>query len=143
METTNGVDVYYNWSCNKMIEVILDQPDDFLKIKETLTRIGIPSKKTNSLIQTCHILHKRGKYFVVHFKEMFLLDGKEANLSVSDIERRNLIINLLAEWKMLTIVESNLTNSAAPLSSIKIVPFKEKNDWKFVSKYSIGKKIFK
>lgn len=123
------------------VEITLPQPDNFLKIKETLTRIGIASRKDNKLFQSCHILHKQGRYAIVHFKELFALDGKDSNFSDDDVARRNTIVNLLAEWGLLTIVETQkAAESVAPLNQIKIVSFKEKGKWELTSKYNIGRK---
>jgi hypothetical protein len=123
------------------VEVKLNEPDDFLKIRETLSRIGVASKKDKTLYQSCHILHKQGKYYIVHFKEMFLLDGKTSDFSDDDIGRRNTIINLLSEWKLLNIVDESITDiPIAPLSHIKIISHKEKSDWNLITKYTIGKK---
>jgi len=123
-----------------LVEVRLDDPEAFLKIKETLTRIGIPSFKDKKLYQSCHILHKRGKYFITHFKELFALDGKQSSLSEEDIERRNMIINLLEEWGLLSIVDPKKTEKESALSSIKIVSYKDKHNWELCSKYTIGNK---
>ena len=124
-----------------MIEVKLTSEDDFLKVRETLTRIGIASRKDKILYQSCHILHKQGKYYIVHFKELFALDGKPSNFEEADIGRRNAITNLIAEWGLVTIVDPNKTKEPiAPLSQIKILPHKEKNDWELVAKYNIGRK---
>jgi len=124
-----------------LVEVKLNEPDDFLKIRETLSRIGVASKKDKTLYQSCHILHKQGKYYIVHFKEMFLLDGKTSDFSDDDIGRRNTIINLLSEWKLLNIVDELITDiPIAPLSHIKIISHKEKSDWNLITKYTIGKK---
>ena len=124
-----------------LVEVKLNEPDDFLKIRETLSRIGVASKKDKTLYQSCHILHKQGKYYIVHFKEMFLLDGKTSDFSDDDIGRRNTIINLLSEWKLLNIVDESITDiPIAPLSHIKIISHKEKSDWNLITKYTIGKK---
>ena len=122
------------------LEVILDHPDDFLKIKETLTRIGVASKKDKILYQSCHILHKQGRYFIVHFKELFALDGKQADLTDNDLERRNVIAKLLFDWGLLKIIEADLHTNLAPLSQVKIISFKEKDEWDLQSKYNIGKK---
>ena len=122
------------------LEVILDHPDDFLKIKETLTRIGVASKKDKILYQSCHILHKQGRYFIVHFKELFALDGKQADLTDNDLERRNVIAKLLSDWGLLKIIDSDLHQSLAPLSQIKVISYKEKDEWDLQSKYNIGKK---
>jgi len=123
------------------VEVRLRSPEDFLKVKETLSRIGLASKKENTLYQSCHILHKQGKYYIVHFKELFLLDGKQADLSEGDIARRNRIVNLLDEWELIEQVDYNKTETPeAPLNQIKIIPFKEKDKWNLVAKYTIGSK---
>lgn len=122
------------------IEILLHHPDDFLKIKETLTRIGIASKKDNKLYQSCHILHKQGKYAIVHFKELFVLDGKESNITNEDITRRNTIVKLLEEWNLLDIVDRTEVNEEMPLNLIKIIPFKEKTKWDLISKYNVGRK---
>ena len=126
---------------DNMIEVKLTSEDDFLKVRETLTRIGIASRKDKILYQSCHILHKQGKYYIVHFKELFALDGKPSNFEEADIGRRNAITNLIAEWGLVTIVDPNKTKEpVAPLSQIKILPHKEKNEWELVAKYNIGRK---
>ncbi len=127
-----------NWSQDQMLEVTLKEPDDFLKIRETLSRIGVASRKERKLYQSCHILHKQGKYFIVHFKELFALDGKNTNLSENDIARRNRIAALLSDWGLVD-VKGN-TNPIAPLSQIKIISFKEKDEWILETKYNIGKK---
>ena len=129
----------YDWSPNKMIEVALAEPDDFLKVRETLTRIGVASRKEKKLYQSCHILHKQGKYFIVHFKELFALDGKKANLSVNDVQRRNRIIQLLSDWGLVTTVVDEVLD-IAPLNQIKVIAYKEKNNWTLETKYNIGKK---
>ena len=128
-----------NWSKEHMLEVILKEPDDFLKVRETLSRIGVASRKEKILYQSCHILHKQGKYFIVHFKELFALDGKDTNLSENDIARRNTIANLLQDWGLVKVVSESKVESA-PLSQIKVISFKEKNEWKLETKYNIGKK---
>jgi len=126
---------------NDFIEIKLKTEEDFLKIKETLTRIGVASRKENTLYQSCHILHKQGKYYIVHFKELFLLDGKESSITENDIARRNTIIKLLAEWELLEVIDMNkIDEITAPLNQIKIIPFKEKFEWELVAKYTIGKK---
>ena len=126
---------------DNMIEVKLNEGDDFLKVRETLTRIGVASRKEKNLYQSCHILHKQGRYFIVHFKELFALDGKPSNFSDSDISRRNTIANLLAEWGLLTLVTPDLSKQpVAPISQIKVLPFKEKDQWNLTAKYNIGKK---
>jgi hypothetical protein len=124
----------------KPLEVTLTQPDDFLKVKETLTRIGVASRKEKILFQSCHILHKQGKYYIVHFKELFALDGKPVDLVENDIERRNTIAKLLSDWGLIKIVSVDTHSALAPLSQIKIIAFKEKNEWDLQTKYNIGKK---
>ena len=130
--------IYFDWTPESMLEVILPEPDNFLKIKETLTRIGIASRKDKTLFQSCHILHKQGRYFIVHFKELFALDGKEANITIGDIERRNTISGLLEDWGLLKIVVPGKAEQRVSLSQIKVVSYKEKNDWTLTAKYSIG-----
>ena len=127
-----------DWSQDQMIEVTLNEPDDFLKVRETLSRIGVASRKERKLYQSCHILHKQGRYYIVHFKELFALDGKQTNLSDNDIARRNTIANLLRDWGLVTIMGS--AEPVAPLSQIKIISFKEKSEWILETKYNIGKK---
>ncbi len=127
------------WKPEQMLEVGLKEPDDFLKVRETLSRIGVASRKEKTLFQSCHILHKQGKYFIVHFKELFALDGKDTNLSENDIARRNTIANLLSDWGLVDVVSESDVESA-PLSQIKVISFKEKNEWKLETKYNIGKK---
>ena len=129
-----------NWDASAMIEVRLKQPDDFLKVRETLTRIGVASRSENKLYQSCHILHKQGRYYIVHFKELFLLDGKESNFSDNDVQRRNKITKLLSDWGLVEIVNETLIEDASSISQIKIIPYKEKGDWELVPKYSIGSK---
>ena len=124
---------------DEMLEVGLKEPDDFLKVRETLSRIGVASRKDKTLFQSCHILHKQGKYFIVHFKELFALDGKDTNISENDIARRNTIANLLSDWGLVKVMKTDEVKSA-PLSQIKVISFKEKNDWKLETKYNIGKK---
>ena len=133
----------FNWSPEQMLEVTLNQPDDFLKIRETLSRIGVASRKDKTLFQSCHILHKQGKYYIVHFKELFALDGKKATLIENDVQRRNTISILLQDWNLLTIVKPEDATNKAPLSQIKIIAFKEKNEWNLQAKYNIGKKVVK
>jgi len=128
-----------SWSPEEMLEVSLNEPDDFLKVRETLSRIGVASRKDKTLFQSCHILHKQGKYYIVHFKELFALDGKDTNLSENDIARRNTIANLLSDWGLVDVVGTTKIE-AAPLSQIKVISFKEKGDWKLETKYNIGKK---
>ena len=127
-----------NWTQEQMLEVVLKEPDDFLKVRETLSRIGVASRKEKILYQSCHILHKQGKYFIVHFKELFALDGKDTNLSENDIARRNTIAKLLGDWGLVDVKGS--VDVSAPLSQIKIISFKDKNDWTLETKYNIGKK---
>ena len=127
------------WHPEKMLEVQLKEPDDFLKVRETLTRIGVASRKDKKLFQSCHILHKQGRYFIVHFKELFALDGKEANFSDNDAERRNTIAQLLSDWGLITTVNED-TLDIAPLNQIKVISYKEKNNWVLETKYNIGKK---
>ena len=128
------------WSPDQMVEVTLTEPDDFLKVRETLTRIGVASRKEKKIYQSCHILHKQGRYFVVHFKELFALDGKTSTLTSNDIQRRNTIALLLSDWKLIEIVGKIEPENKAPLSQIKVLPFKEKKEWKLSAKYNIGKK---
>ena len=130
----------FNWSPEQMLEGTLKQPDDFLKIRETLSRIGVASRKDKTLFQSCHILHKQGKYYIVHFKELFALDGKKATLVENDVQRRNTISVLLQDWNLLSIVKPEAAENKAPLSQIKIIAFKEKNEWNLQAKYNIGKK---
>ena len=130
--------IYYDWTPESMLEVLLPEPDNFLKVRETLTRIGVASKKDKTLYQSCHILHKQGRYFIVHFKELFALDGKEANIFINDIERRNTITKLLQDWGLLEMVNPAMAVSQASLSQIKVVSFKEKPEWELVAKYSLG-----
>ena len=127
-----------NWTQEQMLEVGLKEPDDFLKVRETLSRIGVASRKERKLYQSCHILHKQGRYYIVHFKELFALDGKKTNLSINDIARRNTIANLLKDWGLVDVV-SEITE-VAPLSQIKVLSYKEKNEWTLETKYNIGKK---
>ena len=129
-----------SWHPEKMLEVQLKEPDDFLKVRETLTRIGVASRKDKKLFQSCHILHKQGRYFIVHFKELFALDGKQANISDNDVERRNTIAQLLADWGLIAILNKDVAENKAPLSQIKVLSFKEKNEWDLQAKYNIGKK---
>ena len=128
------------WTKDDMVEVSLKEPDDFLKVRETLTRIGVASRKEKKLYQSCHILHKKGQYYIIHFKELFALDGKRANLSENDVQRRNRIIKLLSDWGLVEIVKEDNITEAAPLSQIKVIAYKEKGDWSLESKYNIGKK---
>ena len=128
------------WTPDQMVEVNLSEPDDFLKVRETLTRIGVASRKEKKLYQSCHILHKQGKYYIVHFKELFALDGKSANLSLNDVQRRNRIIQLLSDWGLITIKKPDTIVDVAPLSQIKVLSYKDKGGWNLESKYNIGKK---
>ena len=130
-----------SWHPETMLEVNLKEPDDFLKVRETLTRIGVASRKDKKLFQSCHILHKQGRYFIVHFKELFALDGKEANLTDNDIERRNTIAQLLSDWGLIAIINTTVAEKKAPLSQIKVLSFKEKGEWDLQAKYNIGKKV--
>ena len=129
-----------NWSPDMMVEVLLNEPDDFLKVRETLTRIGVASRKEKKLYQSCHILHKQGRYYLVHFKELFALDGKHANLTVNDIQRRNRITKLLSDWGLASIVKEESVSDIAPLNQIKVLSYKDKGDWILEQKYNIGKK---
>ena len=129
-----------NWSADQMVEVTLNEPDDFLKVRETLTRIGVASRKEKKIYQSCHILHKQGRYFLVHFKELFALDGKHANLTSNDVQRRNRIAQLLADWGLVGIVDSAKIQDIAPLNQIKVLSYKDKGDWILETKYNIGAK---
>ena len=129
-----------NWDPSQMVEIVLSEPDDFLKVRETLTRIGVASRKQKKLYQSCHILHKQGKYYIVHFKELFALDGKRANLTVNDVQRRNRIVQLLADWGLIEIVDSTTISDIAPLNQIKVLSFKDKGLWVLETKYNIGRK---
>jgi len=128
------------WSPDKMVEVLLNEPDDFLKVRETLTRIGVASRKEKKIYQSCHILHKQGKYYLVHFKELFALDGKPANLTVNDVQRRNRITQLLADWGLVNVVNAEKIQDIAPLNQIKVLPYRDKQDWILETKYNIGTK---
>jgi len=132
------MDNIVSWSPSDMLEITLNEPDDFLKVRETLTRIGVASRKEQKLFQSCHILHKQGRYFIVHFKELFLLDGKKSNLEESDLQRRNTITQLLSDWGLVNVVDKELIESKAPLRQIKIVSYKDKKDWELCTKYNIG-----
>ena len=134
------VEPQISWSPDQMIEITLNEPDDFLKVRETLTRIGVASRKEKKLYQSCHILHKQGKYFIVHFKELFALDGKFANLTINDVQRRNRITRLLSDWGLISILKEESIQDIAPLNQIKVLPYKDKNEWKLEQKYNIGKK---
>ena len=129
-----------DWSQDQMVEVTLNEPDDFLKVRETLTRIGVASRKEKKLYQSCHILHKQGKYYIVHFKELFALDGKHANLTLNDVQRRNRITQLIADWGLISVVDAERIQDIAPLNQIKVLSFKDKGDWILETKYNIGKK---
>ena len=137
---TQSIEPQVNWSQEKMIEVKLNEPDDFLKVRETLTRIGVASRKEKKLYQSCHILQKQGKYFIVHFKELFALDGKFANLTINDVQLRNRITRRLSDWGLISILKEESIQDIAPLNQIKVLPYKEKNEWKLEQKYNIGKK---
>ena len=128
------------WTPSSMLEITLNEPDDFLKVRETLTRIGVASRKDNKLFQSCHILHKQGRYFIVHFKELFLLDGKKSNLEENDIARRNTITQLMSDWGLISVYSNASLEPMAPLRQIKIIPFKEKDNWELCPKYNIGNK---
>jgi len=128
------------WSTDQMIEITLNEPDDFLKVRETLTRIGVASRKEKKIYQSCHILHKQGRYYIVHFKELFALDGKHANLTQNDVQRRNRIIQLLSDWGLITIMNVSKITDIAPLNQIKVLAYKEKHEWILETKYNIGKK---
>ena len=129
-----------NWSQDQMVEVTLNEPDDFLKVRETLTRIGVASRKEKKIYQSCHILHKQGRYFLVHFKELFALDGEHANLTSNDVQRRNRIAQLLADWGLVGIVSADKIQDIAPLNQIKVLSYKDKGDWILETKYNIGSK---
>ena len=128
------------WSADQMIEITLNEPDDFLKVRETLTRIGVASRKEKKIYQSCHILHKQGRYYIVHFKELFALDGKHANLTQNDVQRRNRIIQLLCDWGLVTVITPEKVTDIAPLNQIKVLAYKGKGDWILETKYNIGKK---
>ena len=128
------------WSTDQMVEITLNEPDDFLKVRETLTRIGVASRKEKKIYQSCHILHKQGRYYIVHFKELFALDGKHANLTQNDVQRRNRIIQLLSDWGLITILNVSKITDIAPLNQIKVLAYKEKHEWILETKYNIGKK---
>lgn len=138
MSTVNEPQV--KWTPEMMVEVLLNEPDDFLKVRETLTRIGVASRKEKKLYQSCHILHKQGRYYIVNFKELFALDGKHANLTVNDVQRRNRIIRLLSDWGLITVLNPDKIMDIAPLNQIKVLSYKDKGDWILEQKYNIGKK---
>lgn len=133
-------EIIIQWKQADMIEVFLGEPDDFLKVRETLTRIGVASRKEKKIYQSCHILHKQGKYYIVHFKELFALDGKKTNLSLNDVQRRNRIIQLLSDWGLVSVIDLEKISDLAPLNQIKVLSFKEKHEWILESKYNIGRK---
>jgi hypothetical protein len=135
-----SVDTEIQWKQTDMVEVVLKEPDDFLKVRETLTRIGVASRKERKIYQSCHILHKQGKYYIVHFKELFALDGKNTNFSVNDLQRRNRIAQLLSDWGLISIVSPEKVENLAPLNQIKVLSFKDKEEWTLESKYNIGRK---
>ena len=138
--TNQTIEPQVNWSPDMMVEVILNKPDDFLKVRETLTRIGVASRKEKKLYQSCHILHKQGRYYITHFKELFALDGKHANLTVNDVQRRNRIVRLLADWGLVSPVKDDAILDIAPLNQIKVISYKEKGEWVLETKYNIGSK---
>ena len=138
--TNQTIEPQVNWSPDMMVEVTLNEPDDFLKVRETLTRIGVASSKEKKLYQSAHILHKQGRYYITHFKELFALDGKHANLTVNDVQRRNRIVRLLADWGLIAVVDADKVLDIAPLNQIKVLPFKEKGEWILETKYNIGKR---
>ena len=129
-----------NWTSDQMVEISLSEPDDFLKVRETLTRIGVASRKEKKIYQSCHILHKQGRYYIVHFKELFALDGKRANLTVNDVQRRNRIVQLLVDWGLVEIINADRIQDIAPLNQIKVLSYKDKGDWILETKYNIGSK---
>ena len=138
--TTQTIEPQVHWTPDMMVEVILNEPDDFLKVRETLTRIGVASRKEKKLYQSCHVLHKQGRYYITHFKELFALDGKHANLTVNDVQRRNRITRLLSDWGLITVVDSESISDIAPLNQIKVLAYKDKGDWILETKYNIGSK---
>ena len=138
--TTSTKEPEVSWSQDQMVEVLLNEPDDFLKVRETLTRIGVASRKEKKIYQSCHILHKQGRYYLVHFKELFALDGKRANLTVNDVQRRNRIVQLLADWGLIGVVDTNKIQDIAPLNQIKVLAYKDKEEWILETKYNIGSK---
>ena len=138
--TTSTKEPEVSWSQDQMVEVLLNEPDDFLKVRETLTRIGVASRKEKKIYQSCHILHKQGRYYLVHFKELFALDGKHANLTQNDVQRRNRIAQLLADWGLIGIVDANKIQDIAPLNQIKVLAYRDKSEWILETKYNIGSK---
>ena len=139
MENMSG-ETEIQWKQTDMVEVVLSEPDDFLKVRETLTRIGVASRKEKKIYQSCHILHKQGKYYIVHFKELFALDGKQTNFSLNDLQRRNRIVQLLSDWGLIKVIDAAKIEDLAPLNQIKVLAFKEKQEWTLESKYNIGRK---
>lgn len=137
---TTATDIEVTWSPDQMVEITLSEPDDFLKVRETLTRIGVASRKEKKLYQSCHILHKQGRYYIVHFKELFALDGKRANLTLNDVQRRNRITQLLVDWELITVVKPDAIEDVSPLNQIKVIAYKDKDEWTLEAKYNIGKK---
>jgi len=137
---TTATDIEVSWAPEQMVEVTLREPDDFLKVRETLTRIGVASRKEKKLYQSCHILHKQGRYYIVHFKELFALDGKRANLTLNDVQRRNRITQLLVDWELIAVVKPEQIEDVSPLNQIKVIAYKEKDEWSLEAKYNIGKK---
>lgn len=137
---TTATDIEVSWSPDQMVEVTLSEPDDFLKVRETLTRIGVASRKEKKLYQSCHILHKQGRYYIVHFKELFALDGKRANLTLNDVQRRNRITQLLVDWELISVTKPDAIEDVSPLNQIKVIAYKEKDEWTLEAKYNIGKK---
>jgi len=137
---TTSTDIEVSWSPDQMVEVTLSEPDDFLKVRETLTRIGVASRKEKKLYQSCHILHKQGRYYIVHFKELFALDGKRANLTLNDVQRRNRITQLLVDWELINVTKPEMIEDVSPLNQIKVIAYKEKDEWTLEAKYNIGKK---
>ena len=137
---TTATDIEVTWDPTDMVEVTLSEPDDFLKVRETLTRIGVASRKEKKLYQSCHILHKQGRYYIVHFKELFALDGKRANITLHDVQRRNRITQLLVDWELITVVKPEAIEDGSPLNQIKVIAYKEKTEWTLEAKYNIGKK---
>ena len=135
-----GGETEIQWKQTDMVEVVLGEPDDFLKVRETLTRIGVASRKEKKIYQSCHILHKQGKYYIVHFKELFALDGKQTNFSLNDLQRRNRIVQLLSDWGLIKVIDAAKIEDLAPLNQIKVLAFKEKQEWTLESKYNIGRK---
>ena len=137
---TTSTDIEVTWEPADMVEVLLSEPDDFLKVRETLTRIGVASRKEKKLYQSCHILHKQGRYYIVHFKELFALDGKRSNLTLNDVQRRNRITQLLVDWELIKVLKSEAIEDVSPLNQIKVIAYKEKVEWTLEAKYNIGKK---